>query len=62
VDVEVASLRRLAVGPEEMSCDGAGGASDLRLLQRQIEPSVDAERMRDEGPWTARDSTLLLCP
>lgn len=56
------SLRRLAVGPEENSDDDAGGASDLRLLQMPIEPSIDAERMRDEGLWTARDSTLPLCP
>jgi hypothetical protein len=62
VDVEVVSLRRLAVGPEETSDDGAGGASDFRQLQMPTEPSVDAERMRDDGPWTASDSTLPLCP
>jgi hypothetical protein len=62
VEVEVVSLRRLAVGPEEISDDGASGASDLLLLQIPIEPSVDAERMRDEGPWTASASTLPLCP
>ena len=56
------SLRRLAMGPKEISDDGAGGASDLRLLQMPMEPSVDAERMRDEGSWTARESTLPLCP
>lgn len=56
------SLRRLAMGLEEISDDGAGGASDLRLLQTPIEPSMDAERMRDEGLWIARDSTLPLCP
>jgi hypothetical protein len=50
------------VGPEATSEDGTGGASDFRLLQMPIEPSVDAERMRDDGPWTASDSTLPLCP
>lgn len=45
-----------------MRDDGADGASDLRLLQMPTKPSVDAERMRDEWPWTARDSTLPLCP
>lgn len=60
--MDVVSLRRLALGPEDISDEGAGGASDFRLLQKPIEPSTDAERMRDEGPWTASDSTLPLCP
>ena len=60
MEVEVESLRRLAMGLEEITDDGAGGASDLRLLQIPIEPSVDAERICDEGAWTASDSTLPL--
>jgi hypothetical protein len=49
VEVDVVSLRRLAVGPDEINDVGAAGASDLRVLQRPIDPSMEAESIREEG-------------
>ncbi len=58
VDVDVASLRRL----EDMSDEGAAGASALLVLQIPTVPSKEAESMREVVPWTAIESTLPLWP
>ena len=59
-DLVVESLRRLFEAGREDS--GAGGASLFLVLQSPIVWSADAERMREEGAWTAMLSTDALCP
>jgi hypothetical protein len=60
VDVEVVSFRLLAVAPEEMSEDCTGGPSDLWELHSPTEPSVDADKILEDGLCTARESILPL--
>jgi len=50
--VEVCLEALLRVGRREV---GASGASVLRLDQMPIEPSAEADSMRREGAWTARE-------
>ena len=58
------SLRRLEL--RVLFCGrsdaGAVGASDFLLDQIPTEWSAEAERMRDEGLWTAVESMLALWP
>lgn len=41
---------------------GASGPEDLDVLQRPMVPSAEAERMRLDGAWTARQSTEARWP
>lgn len=62
VEVEVASFRRLAVGPEVSSSEGASGAADFDVVQSPTVPSADAESIRLVGPWMSIESMLPLWP
>jgi hypothetical protein len=63
VDVAVVSFLRLAEGrEEEIRVVGAAGEADLDVVQSPMEPSVEAERMREEGACTARESMLPVWP
>ena len=41
---------------------GAAGEEALELDQRAMVVFVEAERMRDVGPWTAREEIMPLWP
>lgn len=49
VEVEVVSLRRFAVGPEEMSEVSTAGAADFEVVQSPTVPSEEAERNLELG-------------
>ena len=53
------SLRRLE-GALGMRCSGADGAEDFWVVQRPTVWSLEAERMREDGAWTAMESMLDL--
>lgn len=57
---ELDSLRRLFDDGRRFS--GAAGAPDLLVDQRPMVWSAEAERMRELGAWTARESTEALWP
>ena len=47
---------------EGRRCSGAEGASDFLVDQKRIEWSLEADKMREEGWCTARESTAILWP
>ena len=64
VDVAGPTFRRFALRAVELGRrdEGAEGASDFLVDQRPRVWSAEAERIRLEGPWMARQSILDLWP